>query len=88
MSSGTLYAGGGGSGAGYDTNGYATGGVGGSGGGGKGADSYNREGSTSIVPVAGSNGTGGGGGGSRAQSNDIHAKGAKGGSGIILIKLY
>jgi hypothetical protein len=79
----TYYAGGGGGGGGNTTGGTGgrtIGGVGGLGGGGRGGD----QDIASPAATVGINGTGGGGGGGRSQGGDM--AGARGGSGIVVVR--
>ena len=84
LSSGTLYAGGGGGGCTNGYNFYPAGGAGGGGHGGSGRsnDQLTRSGEN------GSANTGGGGGGGGGYSSGGDTDYGKGGSGIVLIKIY
>ena len=71
---GTLYAGGGGGGGGYPESG----GAGGTGGGGRGGNRY-------AAGTAGTSNTGGGAGGNGYKCSNVSIRG---GSGVVLVKLY
>lgn len=71
---GTLYAGGGGGGGGYPESG----GAGGAGGGGRGGNRY-------AAGTAGTSNTGGGAGGAGYKCSNVSIRG---GSGVVLVKLY
>lgn len=101
LATGTLYAGGGGGGGGSGSGSekYSAGGAGGAGGGGRGGrggykyyagdDEYNYVGGENGVTGTANTGGGGGGGGYvYYDSRSNPGSSAKGGSGIVLIKLY
>lgn len=101
-STGTLYAGGGGGGGGGSGSSYTAGGAGGAGGGGAGGrggyrvyagdDEYSYyNGANGVAGTANTGGGGGGGGYNPYEDTNrgrYHGYSAKGGSGIVLIKLY
>lgn len=85
------YGGGGGGGSGWGAGAsYNFGGEGGKGGGGRGGDAYSSSSANTATARPGTDGLGGGGGGGGGwQDNNQHvaARGGKGGSGTVILRL-
>ncbi len=83
------YGGGGGGGVGWTKTQNSYGGIGGLGGGGNGGDSYSSGNAGTATAEPGTDGLGGGGGGGGGKNNnaDKAARGQKGGTGCVIIRV-